>query len=66
MKFPNVIGVVTASIVLFIVFFGAFTPIAFFLRISGRDRLRLKLSKEPTYWISCRKTMKPGSFKQQV
>jgi hypothetical protein len=53
-------------IVLAVIFFGFFTPLAFFMRLCGRDALRLKLSKKSSHWISRDKPSNSGSFKQQL
>jgi len=56
---------IVSPIVLGIIFFGLFTPIAFFMRLSGRDELRLKLSKKASHWVSRSEPLKSESFKQQ-
>lgn len=42
MRFGLLLGMIVSPIVLGLIFFGLFTPLAFFMRISGRDELRLK------------------------
>src|SRR6185295_11452068 len=44
------IGAVTSRIVLAVIFYGIFTPIAFFFRWRGRDALQLKRPEGTTYW----------------
>ena len=44
------IGMIVSPIVLGIIFFGLFTPIALYMKIIGRDELNLKLSKKASYW----------------
>ena len=34
-----------------IIFFGIFSTVGIFMRIFGRDELRLKLEQKRTYWI---------------
>jgi hypothetical protein len=46
------IGWTITQIVLVLLFYGLFTPIALFFRWFGRDELALKRSARPTYWIS--------------
>ena len=65
MRFGLLLGMIVSPIVLGVIFFGLFTPIAFFMRLSGRDELRLKLSKKASYWISHSEPLKSESFKQQ-
>ena len=49
-KFGMFLGLIVSPIVMGIVFFSVVTPIGFFMRIMGKDLLRLK-SKKNTYWI---------------
>jgi hypothetical protein len=57
MKVAYPIGWVVSRIVLGTLFYGLFTPVAFVLRLIGRDALALKARpKAETYWHS-----KPGS-----
>ncbi|MFL2845751.1 MAG: SxtJ family membrane protein [Candidatus Puniceispirillaceae bacterium] len=65
MRFGLLLGMIVSPIVLGIIFFGLFTPIAFLMRLSGRDELRLKLSKKASHWISRSEPLKSESFKQQ-
>ena len=52
-------------IVLGVVFFGLFTPIAMLMRIIGRDELRLKFSHKVSHWITRSEPITSESFKQQ-
>ena len=65
MRFGLLLGMVFSPIVLGIIFFGLFTPIALIMRLSGRDELSLKFSKKPSHWILRSETIKSESFKQQ-
>ena len=65
MRFGLLLGMIVSPIVLGIIFFGLFTPIAFFMRLSGRDELRLKLSKKASHWIIRSEPIKSESFKHQ-
>ena len=57
MRAAHPIGWVVSRIVLGTLFYGLFTPVAFVLRLIGRDALALKARpKAETYWHS-----KPGS-----
>ena len=49
-KFGMFLGLIVSPIVMGIVFFSVVTPIGFFMRIMGKDLLKLK-SKKNTYWI---------------
>ena len=50
MHFGLLLGNIISPIVLSVIFFGLFTPIALVLRIVGRDELRLRLRKLPSFW----------------
>ena len=62
MKFGMFLGLMVSPIVMGIVFFSVVTPIGFFMRIMGKDLLRLK-SKKNTYWID-RDNIKSSMKKQ--
>lgn len=65
MWFGHLLGMIVRPIILGVIFFGLFTPIAFVMRISGRDELRLKLLKKPSHWISRNEPINSDAFKQQ-
>ena len=64
MIFGYLLGLIIRPIVLGIIFFGIITPIAFLLRLIGRDELRLRI-KNKSSWISRSTSIKPESFKLQ-
>ena len=61
-KFGMFLGLIVSPIVMGIVFFLVVTPIGFFMRIMGKDLLRLK-GKKNTYWID-RDNIKSSMKKQ--
>ena len=61
MKFGILLSKIMSPIVMGLIFFGIFTPIAIFTRLLGRDELRLNLKKKKTYWIN-RKTLNIFDF----
>ncbi len=65
MSFGLLLGMIVSPFVLGLIFFGLFTPIATFMRLSGRDELRLKLSQKASYWITRIEPIKSDSFKKQ-
>ena len=65
MRFGLLIGMIVSPIVLGIIFFGLFTPIAILMRLSGRDELRLKFSHKVSYWITRSEPIESDSFKHQ-
>lgn len=65
MRFGLLLGMIVSPIVLGVIFFGLFTPIAFLMRISGRDELRLKSKNKASHWISRSEPIQADSFKHQ-
>ena len=65
MRFGLLLGMIVSPIVLGIIFFGLFTPIAILMRLSGRDELRLKLTQKISHWVSRGEPIKSESFKHQ-
>lgn len=65
MRFGILIGMVISPILLGVIFFGMFTPIAVLMRMVGRDELRLKFNNNASHWIPRSQPIKPDSFKQQ-
>ena len=50
-KFGEILGSIVSPIVMTIIFFGIVTPIGLFLKLIGKDVLKLKQDKKNTYWI---------------
>ncbi len=65
MRFGFLLGMIVSPIVLGIIFFGLFTPIAILMRLSGRDELRLKFNQRASHWISRDEPIKSESFQHQ-
>ena len=65
MRFGILLGMIVSPIVLGVIFFGLFTPIAVLMRVFGRDELRLKFSQQSSHWIARSELIKSESFKQQ-
>jgi len=65
MRFGLLLGKVVSPIILGMIFFGLFTPIATLMRLNGRDVLRLRFSQKKTHWLSRGEKVKPESFKRQ-
>ena len=62
--FGEFIGGIVSKVILIVLFYGLFTPVALFLRVMGKDLLGKKLDKtSTTYWIKREK--QPGSLKNQ-
>ena len=62
-KFGLLLGAIIAPIIMMLVFFLAVTPIAFIMKILGKDLLGLKYNKSKTYWINRDKPI--GTMKKQ-
>ena len=65
MRFGLLLGMIVSPIVLGLIFFAMFTPIAFLMRLFRRDELRLKFKKQNTHWIQRDTLMRRDSFKNQ-
>ena len=65
MRFGLLLGMIVSPIVLGVIFFGMFTPIAVLMRMRGRDELRLKLNAKASHWISRSSPIKSVSFRNQ-
>ena len=65
MRFGLLLGMIVSPIVLGIIFFGLFTPIAMLMRLSGRDEMRLKFSHKVSHWIKRSEPINSESFKHQ-
>ena len=65
MRFGLLLGMVVSPIVLGIIFFGLFAPIATLTRLSARDELRLKFNKKSSHWIMRSEPITSESFKRQ-
>ena len=64
-RFGLLLGMILSPIVLGIIFFGVFTPIAIIMRLSGLDELRLKFSQKVSHWQTRGEPINAESFKQQ-
>tara|TARA_B100000767_G_C19763843_1_gene536481 strand:+ start:493 stop:891 length:399 start_codon:yes stop_codon:yes gene_type:complete len=65
MRFGLLLGQIISPLVFGIIFFGIFTPVAFLMRLSGRDELRLKFKNKTSYWILRNEPIKGDSFRRQ-
>jgi hypothetical protein len=52
MKLGELLGRVVSPIVLGLVFYGVFTPVALVMRLAGRDAMHRRWDRDaPTYWV---------------
>ena len=65
MRFGLLLSVIVSPIVLGIIFFGLFTPIAMLMRLGGRDELKLKFNQKASHWITRNEAITSDSFKNQ-
>ena len=65
MRFGLLIGMIISPIVLGLIFFTLFSPVAIFMRLFGRDELHLKYKKKSSYWILRDEPIHADSFKRQ-
>ena len=63
-KLGEILGIVIAPIIMFLVYFIVLTPTSLLVRTFGKDLLGLRFSKkQATYWIERKKKL--GSMKKQ-
>lgn len=65
MGLGQLIGKVVNPIVMAVIFFGVFTPVALVARVCGRDELRLRFKREATHWVPREKDAEFSSFENQ-
>ena len=64
MRFGLLLSMIVSPLVLGLIFFCLFSPLAFLMRLNGRDELRLKFNKKTSHWI-LRDESRQGDFKRQ-
>ena len=62
-KFGLLLGRIVSPVIMGIIFFLVVTPIAFFMRLLGKDLLNLKFNNDKSYWIQ--KTGPKSKMKDQ-
>ena len=62
-KFGLILGRIVSPVIMGIIFFLVVTPIAFIMRLVGKDLLNLKFNKHKSYWIE--KTGPKSKMKNQ-
>lgn len=62
-KLGEILGRVLAPIVMFLLFFIIVTPIGLLVRLFGKDLLKIKFTKDDSYWIKREKNI--GTMKKQ-
>ena len=63
LKLGTLLGRIVSTIVMFFVYFVFITPLAVIIRLFGKDLLRKKFNKSPSYWIKREKNI--GTMKKQ-
>ena len=63
LKFGTLLGRIVSPIVMFLVYFVFITPLAVIIGLFGKDLLRKKFNKSPSYWIKREKNI--GTMKKQ-
>ena len=64
MRFGLLLSMIVSPLVLGLIFFCLFSPLAFLMRLNGRDELRLKFNKKTSHWI-LRNESSQGDFRRQ-
>lgn len=65
MRFGLLLGAIVSPVVLGLMFFCLFSPIAFVMRLVGRDELRIRLKEKRSYWVTRTDFTNSGSFEKQ-
>lgn len=65
MRFGFLIGKIISPIVMGIIFFGIFTPLAIIMRLFGRDELNLRYKKNDSDWVKRKQGLQVTLFKNQ-
>lgn len=65
MYFGLMLGKIVSPLVLGSLFFGIITPVAFIMRVRGRDALKLNLEDEVSFWIIRQPVASVTDFKEQ-
>ena len=65
MDFGLVLGMIVSPIIMGMVFFVIFTPIAILIRLFGRDELLLQFKTKPSYWTKRNENIHSNSFRRQ-
>ena len=65
MRLGLLLGIVVSPLVMGLIFFGIFTPVAILMRIFGRDELRLRFKPKGSYWVKNNSKTEAESFTQQ-
>ena len=60
-----VLGIIVSPIITGAIYFLIFTPVAIFLRLTGRDELSLRVKNKKSLWNSRQTESRSESFKQQ-
>ena len=63
LRLGTLLGRIVSPIVMFLVYFVFITPLAVIIRLLGKDLLRKKFNKLPSYWIKREKNI--GTMKKQ-
>ncbi len=65
MRFGVLLGMIISPIVMGVIFFGIFTPMAIFMRFFGRDELSLRVKTKTSHWINRKTENRTNFFKNQ-
>ena len=65
MRLGFLLGKIVSPIVLGTIFFGIFTPVAFIIRLFGRDELRLAFKRKKSHWTPRDNSKTSKNFKKQ-
>jgi hypothetical protein len=65
MAFGHVLGLINSKIVMALIFFVVVTPIAFLMKLFGKDPMHRSLDRTQDYWIRRGEPLTPESMRNQ-
>ena len=65
MKFGYFLGMIISPIIMGIIYFLIFTPLAIIMKLFKRDELNLKFSQKKTFWVQRNIKIQKENFKNQ-
>lgn len=65
MALGHVLGLINSKLVMALIFFVVVTPIAFLMKLFGKDPMRRRLGRSEDYWVRRNEPLSPASMRNQ-
>lgn len=65
MALGHVLGLINSKIVMALIFFVVVTPIAFLMKLFGKDPMQRRLGRSEDYWVRRNEPLSPDSMRNQ-